>query len=365
MLVADALTRFGGIALLLVLAALGWRHRHVWPSSPYLILASLSVSALFLGYVPPEFELPDPLRVFVRFADIPHLVFVWLFALSLYERDFELRPWHIAVGILYSAPIAWLRLAAEGVVPIPPYWLVIYGIFTSVALIGHLTCVTLLGRSDDLIARRRSSRGYFIIVLLLVTVLAALADLLPRGGALDPRTAKIFAIFPAIVFGAGWMLRLDPQGMKFDPPRENPASLSPRDQALLEKLKHEMHDKAAFRDPGMTIARLSAQLGVNQHRLRGLINGHLGYANFSSFINRLRTDAVCAAMRRADAADTPILTLALDAGFTSLSAFNKAFKTNTGLTPSQYRAQRDPARLDARNPSGFGRNQEDPFAVAQ
>ena len=33
----------------------------------------------------------------------------------------------------------------------------------------------------------------------------------------------------------------------------------------------------------------------------------------------------------------PILTIALDAGFQSLGPFNRAFKAETGLTPSEFR----------------------------
>ena len=33
----------------------------------------------------------------------------------------------------------------------------------------------------------------------------------------------------------------------------------------------------------------------------------------------------------------PILTVALDAGFQSLGPFNRAFKAQTGMTPSEFR----------------------------
>ncbi len=353
LLILDAFARFGGISLLFLLGVLGWRHRREWPSAPYLILSCICVSALFLGYAPAEFAVPRPLLAVVRFLDIPHLVFVWLFALSLYAKEFSLRPWHVIVGVLYSAPIFWPRLAAEGIAPTPPSWLVIYGAITSILLVGHLVCVTLIGRRDDLIEQRRSSRAYFVIVLLFVTVAAALSDLLPPEGAFSPRTAKVLAIFPAIVFGAVWMLRLSPQGMKFEAALAPQPALSTRDQALLEKLRHQMNEAAIYRDPELTIASLAAKLGVNQHRLRALINGRLGYANFSSFINRLRIDAVCADMEEPGARDTPILTLALDAGFKSLSSFNKAFKANTGMTPTEYRAQIGSPDQQARNPSVF------------
>ena len=35
--------------------------------------------------------------------------------------------------------------------------------------------------------------------------------------------------------------------------------------------------------------------------------------------------------------EVPILTIALDAGFASLGPFNRAFKAETGLTPTEYR----------------------------
>jgi AraC-like DNA-binding protein len=33
----------------------------------------------------------------------------------------------------------------------------------------------------------------------------------------------------------------------------------------------------------------------------------------------------------------PVLTRALDAGFQSIGPFNRAFKANTGLTPTEFR----------------------------
>jgi len=35
----------------------------------------------------------------------------------------------------------------------------------------------------------------------------------------------------------------------------------------------------------------------------------------------------------------PILTIALDAGFGSLAPFNRAFRSHTGCTPTEYRAK--------------------------
>lgn len=44
-----------------------------------------------------------------------------------------------------------------------------------------------------------------------------------------------------------------------------------------------------------------------------------------------------AALADPDQAEVAVLTVALDAGFSSLGPFNRAFKAETGLTPTDYR----------------------------
>ena len=88
---------------------------------------------------------------------------------------------------------------------------------------------------------------------------------------------------------------------------------------------------------GLTINSLATQLGVGQHRLRALINHDLGYDNFSSYLNTLRVEAVKQAFEDSETNHLPILTIAMDCGFKSLSTFNKAFKTLEGITPTAYR----------------------------
>ena len=357
MLFLDALVRFGGLALLLAIALASWRYNREWNSTPYLVLACISVGALFMGYAPPALQPPEPLYTIARFVDVPHLSFVWLFALSLYDHDFELRRWHIVVGTLYAAPILWPRLAAVGLVPDQPQWLPIYGGITSILLIGHLAWVTLRGKRDDLLETRRASRTTFVALLLVVTIAAAASELIPRDTALDHRTAKIIAIMPALIYGAAWMLRFN---MPAPMPKEDRAvDLCPKDRALLDKLSTFLISEHGHRDPSLTIVKLASQLGVSQHRLRALINTHLGHANFSAFLNGIRIDAVCEAMEAPETSGLPILSLSLDAGFTSLSSFNKAFKRARGMTPSEYRAQLHAPGRKARNPSAFARNPQD------
>ncbi|WP_379552452.1 helix-turn-helix domain-containing protein [Erythrobacter sp. W53] len=337
MLFFDAIVRFSGVSLLLLLAMFAWTHRRDWASAPYLGLSCISVSALLLGYAPPELRPPEPVLMLVRFSDAPHLVFVWLFALSLFESGFKLRFAHIVVGVLYTAPIVWLRLSNIGFAPKIPDWILIYGSITSVALMGHLVYATLRGRADDLHEQRRAARVYFVIVVVLFAVAAALSELLPRSFSDYRWTIKAVSIWPPIVFASAWMLKFDRAAVHFEKKPKPSETLDARDKDLLKKLESAIEDGQAFRDPSLTIKALAKQLGVSQHRLRLVINTHLRYANFNSYINSFRVAEVQRAMAAPDTAHLPIITLAMDAGFKSLSPFNKAFKETAGITPTEFR----------------------------
>ena len=96
------------------------------------------------------------------------------------------------------------------------------------------------------------------------------------------------------------------------------------------------HDKV-YREEGLSIGGLAGKLAIPEHGLRRLINQRLGYRNFNAFLNFYRLDDVMAALADPAQEAVPILTIALDAGFQSLGPFNRAFKTQTGMTPSEFR----------------------------
>ncbi|MEM8726174.1 MAG: helix-turn-helix domain-containing protein, partial [Pseudomonadota bacterium] len=74
-----------------------------------------------------------------------------------------------------------------------------------------------------------------------------------------------------------------------------------------------------------------------EHRLRALINRRLGYRNFSAFLNRHRIAEAREKLSDREAVDLPVLTIAMDLGYNSLPTFNRAFRSETGTTPSEYR----------------------------
>ena len=112
---------------------------------------------------------------------------------------------------------------------------------------------------------------------------------------------------------------------------------NPQDAKLLSALERLMTVERIYRKEGLTIGMLAAKMGLPEYRLRRLINQGLGHRNFNAFVNRYRIEDAKAALADPGQDEVPILTIALDAGFQSLGPFNRAFKAEAGVTPSDYR----------------------------
>lgn len=338
MLFLDSFARFTGIGLLAILALLALRDLQAWRGARYLLIACLSVIALFIVMTPDVMGLPNAGYAFFRFLAVPHLVCVWLFALSLFEEDFSMEPWHWVVGIIYCVPLLWINHFGVSAVAATAPWVLHTATIFSLILMGHLVFSTLRGRTNDLLEIKRSARVHFVLVVVFVAVVTALADPLAadRSG-ISRGTIKTLAIWPAIAWGCLWMLVIDRDAVNFRS-RTNPAERpNERDAELLQKLEKLMTELQAFRDPELTIVTLSAQLAVTQHRLRKLINQTLGYQNFNEYLNRYRIAAGREIFGDPKSNHVSILTIAMDCGFKSLSPFNRAFRNMFEMTPSEYR----------------------------
>ena len=106
--------------------------------------------------------------------------------------------------------------------------------------------------------------------------------------------------------------------------------------SIAQEIADRTREAGWWREPDLSLARLSRLLGTNSGRLSRAINLGLGM-NFSNFVNGLRAEGVARAL--AAGLDDDLLTLALDMGFASKASFNRAFKTRFGVSPSQYRRQ--------------------------
>ncbi len=348
MILFDAIFRYSGTALLIILALLAFRRAQNSLPHLFLCLSSISLAGLFMGYTPEALTLPDVFLVPARLLDVPHLVFIWLFALSLFEKDFRVRPWHWLVGTVFCLPIIIARIFQFTELGPFPLWATALSGVLSFGIALHMIVTVLLGRTDDMSSQRRASRVYFSAMIAFVIVAAAAIELILVGEwAVYLRTAKVLTIWPAIVWTMVWLVELRPAAFAFDPPARKRLHDPEIVSRLHDQLITEMQINKAYQEPDITILTLAKRLAVTQHSLREFINSRLGFKNFSDFINSYRIEAVKSALSDPDHQHKSVLQIALDNGFSSLSPFNRAFKNQVGLTPREFReAQRE--RWEAR-----------------
>ncbi|WFL79069.1 helix-turn-helix domain-containing protein [Altererythrobacter arenosus] len=98
-------------------------------------------------------------------------------------------------------------------------------------------------------------------------------------------------------------------------------------------------EQGFYRTSGLSIAGLADHLGAPEHRLRALINQRLGHRNFSAFLNRHRIAEAREILADRERVSLPVLTIAMDLGYNSLPTFNRAFREETAMTPTDYRRE--------------------------
>ncbi len=112
------------------------------------------------------------------------------------------------------------------------------------------------------------------------------------------------------------------------------------EKSELELILAVMEIDKLFRRTNLSITALAEQLDIPVHRLRSHINTQLGYRNFNDFLNYYRVEDVSEKLSSNEMARVPILNIAMDSGYQSLTTFNKAFKALKGVTPKEYRRKR-------------------------
>lgn len=90
-----------------------------------------------------------------------------------------------------------------------------------------------------------------------------------------------------------------------------------------------------FIDPEINLSSLADKVGISMNDLSFVINNSYNM-NFYSLMNNYRIEKVKEMLTQKQYSHLTILGIAYEAGFTSKSTFNSAFKKETGITPSEY-----------------------------
>lgn len=104
----------------------------------------------------------------------------------------------------------------------------------------------------------------------------------------------------------------------------------------LVRLRELIEVEKIFTAPELKLAEVATMMQISPHLLSQIINDHF-QQSFVDYINFHRVEEFKKHLASADNEKFTLLTIALEAGFNSKTAFNVAFKKFTGLTPSEYK----------------------------
>lgn len=357
----DNFFRFGAIMCMLFTSALVMRDAGCRLAARLAAFCCIGTSAYLFASVP-------GLSAALGIGMIPVLLVclfgpsaVWLFCLSMFDDNFKLGAKHYAVlvgfyalGIVqysnfYAATgelplISPLKIHAvmEGVGLFP--WLISFAMLVmKLGIAVHLLISTWLGRNDDLVPKRRLFRDIFVVAVALISFGIVVTETWPQGYGPSIEYVQLIAqsgpIFLVSLFMLWHISGINGRWLFGDYGPVEPAPVArseSEDRHDLETLDG-LAASGALMAHGMTISSLAQMAAMPEHRLRRLVNQHLGYRNFADYLNFHRIEA--AKSRFAVVADrhVPVLTVAMDLGYGSLGPFNRAFKERAGMTPTAFR----------------------------
>lgn len=102
----------------------------------------------------------------------------------------------------------------------------------------------------------------------------------------------------------------------------------------IELLKLLEEDKV-YRQNNISLALVSEKLGTTRHNASQVINEHFGL-NFFELINKYRIDEAKEILKNDKNKNLNIIDVAYEVGFNNKVTFNKSFRKQLSITPSQY-----------------------------
>lgn len=305
--------------------------------------------------------LPDQLRFLIGVTAMMSVGWFWLMVMALFGDIDRYRP------VMFLAPLAMMGCGIANMLHlgllVPYVWAVGTGLQVTLAVWSMIIVVR--SWKDDLVESRRRLRGPFMMAVGLYIISLNGFDLLEMFGGTPAWYPMLNAALLASVVLGGSLVFLDPHEDMFgagaapaQPSLPQPApksadrahvngkaaldpapapALDRAAKADLERLQNLMSRDEVWKEEGLTIASLALRAAMPETQLRRLINDCLGYRNFPSYVNAHRIAAAKSRLADPNGARVSISTIAYETGFASLGPFNRAFKEEAGVSPSEWR----------------------------
>lgn len=322
-----------------------------------IVLYAVCLMAYLLGTASGEYFDQNVSYLILRRFGSACAIIVWLIAHELFidKRKIHKVVWLIA--ILYMV----LRASGSYYVTIGPErdWLVLsltWGVsqFIMLGFIVHALYIAIVGYESDLVATRRTDRIAFVFATAVQILIIFGNTSYSIGNSIISsftNTSSPGLLIPTYIYSAYtyvyatffllWRLRISHpatvgSSALFTQQSDAIGSDSSRkgDDALIQLIKHSMEVDHVYLRNKLSVQDLANHVSSQEYLVRRAINSQMNYRNFSDFVNHYR---VLHAAEQLKNTDEPVSNIGLEVGYTSLSAFHKAFKDKYLVTPKEFR----------------------------
>lgn len=301
------------------------------------LLFFISSISFTLTGVPQIFRMIGSAQILLWLIQIGGAAYFWMFAVMLFE-DRKLTWMSTSPAIALTIIGVFGQYGPDALAPAT------WGIHNVLGLLLALHALFVIIRSghNDLVEARRRLRVPFLLLIAVFSIVISAVQIGQGLGIDSPWYQFANASIQALLGIGGAAVLLEARSALFGvaaSPRSVPVGAQRADDSAvwLERLQQVMDVDALWRREGLTIADLAAAVGLPEHRLRRLINDQLGHRNFTSFVNQHRIAEARTLLSDPAIAARTVASIAFDLGFGSLGPFNRAFRDETGVAPTEYR----------------------------
>jgi AraC-like DNA-binding protein len=103
-------------------------------------------------------------------------------------------------------------------------------------------------------------------------------------------------------------------------------------------LEHLLLDQKRYLDSNLTLDVLAEELNLSKSHLSRVINNELGIG-FIDYVNTLRVEEAKNYILNPEFSNYTLVSIGIEAGFNSKSAFYSSFKKITGQTPTEFKKE--------------------------
>ena len=146
-----------------------------------------------------------------------------------------------------------------------------------------------------------------------------------------------FGINQSVIYKTPRVLQEEPENSENQETRYSRSSLNEKQiEELTTTVFQYLKNKKPYLNPDFSLQMMAEDLNISRHKLSEAINNGQK-KNFYKLINEFRVEEVKEMLVNQAFSYYTVLGIGLECGFNSKTSFNRIFKEETGLTPTEYK----------------------------